>query len=121
MTTEAERGRLTESIRLTRGVARDIELHLFDQDDTDEDLSAASLAVVSFKLEADAADVVTKKQSAAQITIADNKLAFALTAVDTALFVRDTYIGQASVSIGGETFTGDPFFVVVDDKIVEDA
>lgn len=111
---------MPSELSLVQGGARVVRLNLLDENDEPEDLSGASLPKVEIAEAAGETPVVSK--SGGDITIepsgAKGVLQFTLTAVNTAALGLGSWVGQAQVVIGGNTYDTDLFVVRVTGEVV---
>ena len=104
-------------LALVSGGAQIVRLELLDEDGQAEDLSGASAPKVDIAEASGETPIISKVPT---IEPGGDKgvLEFTLTAVDTALLSTGTYVAQAQVTIGGNNFTTDNFYVKVAGKVV---
>ena len=102
---------------IASGGAQIVRLELFDEDGVAEDLSGASSPVVDIAESSGETPIISKVPT---IEPGGDKgiLEFTLSAVDTALLSSGTYVAQAQVTIGGNDFLTDNFYVKVVGKVV---
>lgn len=108
---------LPDHLDVVIGGARVVRLNLLDENDEAEDLSGATNPKVDIAESAGATPIISKVPTV-EPGGSKGVLEFTLSAIDTALLEVGTYVAQAEVEIGGETYLTDNFYVNAKGKVV---
>lgn len=108
---------MPKELALVSGGARVVRLNLLDENDQPEDLSGASAPKVDISEASGETPIISKIPT---IEPGGDKgvLEFILTEIETALLSTGTYVAQAQVTIGGNDYDTDNFYVQVAGKVV---